>query len=109
MNGRKTVTVFLVVETHFYKGVCYLSLLQFDKAINEFDECIKLNSSYSEAYFNKGICLMKKEKSDEAIYEFEKAIKLKKSSVYYETFGNVLTKLGRVEEAKIQFEKMKEV
>jgi tetratricopeptide (TPR) repeat protein len=41
-------------EGYFLRGFYYISLGQFDKAIEEFDKAIDINPNYSEAYRGKG-------------------------------------------------------
>ena len=65
-----------IAEAHFKKGYCHLILLDYNSAIKEFEEVIKLNPSYSIAYFNMGICLYNINRKKEATYYYSKVLNL---------------------------------
>jgi tetratricopeptide (TPR) repeat protein len=67
-------------EAHFWKGMSYDSLKEFDLAISNFDRAIVLNKEYGLAYYMRGMNYSTKKKYDLAINDLEIAAKLLKVS-----------------------------
>ena len=88
------------------RGISFLKLKQFDKAINDFNSAIKIDSGSSIAYFNRGICNLRKEHWLNAIIDFNKAIVFKKSSdpEYYYFRGLAKNGFQEYEDALKDFE-----
>ena len=87
-------------ELFFLLGTTFLQLRDYDKAINNFDKSIGINSSFPNTYNNKGIALAEKQNYSEAILNYDKAIKLKKDYAdAYLNKGISLNKLKRFNEA----------
>jgi tetratricopeptide (TPR) repeat protein len=57
----------------------------YDSAIADFDECIKLDDKHSNAYYSRGLAKYKREDNDGAIADLYECIKLddKHSNAYY--------------------------
>ncbi|MCE2498696.1 MAG: tetratricopeptide repeat protein [Nitrosopumilaceae archaeon] len=88
------------LEFYILKGVALVLQYQFHKAVECFDEAIKLDGKKSTIYLNKGHALQFLNKNDEAIECFDKAIKLgEKSSNLYLHKGFALYSLGKSDEA----------
>lgn len=68
------------------RGVAYNDKGEFDDAIKNFNQAIKLNSECTEAYHNCGNAYYGKKKFDKAIENYNKAIKLNPN--YAETYIN---------------------
>ena len=77
-----------ITEAHFKKGYCHLVLLDYNSAMKEFEEVIKLDKSYAIAYFNMGICLYNLNRKKEAIYYYQKVLNLYPLDI--EAFINLL-------------------
>ena len=57
-------------------GLVYLNKKQYEKALEEFDQSIKLYPSYAEAYYNRGEVYYEKDEYEKALSDFDKAIEL---------------------------------
>ncbi len=92
-------------DIHYLKGLCYMQLLDYNKALSEFDRYIThTTESHGEKFVNvytfvqKGRCLEIVGKPKKAIQAFEKAIELydKCSEAYY-FMGLAQLKMGEKE------------
>jgi tetratricopeptide (TPR) repeat protein len=79
---------------------------EYDKAIADSSEAIKLNKKYAKAYNNRGVALSRKREYDKAISDFSEAIKLnaKEASAYFNR-GNALEAKGSLQQALSDFKK----
>lgn len=77
-----------------------VGLKQFDKAIEDFDEAIKLNPNYATAYNNRGYAYDDLKQYEKAIEDYNRAIELKPdyASAYYNR-GIAYRKLNQPESA----------
>jgi lipoprotein NlpI len=57
-----------------------------DRAIQDFNEAIRLNPNYAQAYNNRGIAYFDKRENDRAIQDFNEAIRLDPNA--FEAYGN---------------------
>lgn len=73
------------VEDYFKAGLKNVEYQNYDKAINDFSESIRLVPN-AETYYNRGFVYCKIEKYDKAIDDYTKAIKLKSDLV--EAYNN---------------------
>jgi tetratricopeptide (TPR) repeat protein len=67
-------------EAHFWRGMSYDSLREFDLAVVNFDRAIALDKEYGLAYYMRGLNYSSKKKYDLAIADLEVATKLLKAS-----------------------------
>ena len=58
------------------RGLAYHYLGQLDRAIEDYDEAIRLNPNLAETYYNRGRAYKEQGKKAEAIADFEKSIAL---------------------------------
>ena len=58
------------------RGFAYSAKGQHDRAIQDFDQAIKLNPNYAIAFNNRGVAYGAKGQHDRAIQDFDEAIKL---------------------------------
>ena len=65
-------------------GLTYQSKQQYDKALVEFNQAIKLYSGYAEAYFNRGMIYCKKKDYPDSLTDLNRAIQL--DSQYTEAY-----------------------
>src|SRR6185437_204685 len=68
------------------RGNAYAATLDYDRAIEDFDQSIKLNPTYTKPFNNSGVAYLKKGEYDLAIKAFDQAIRLNPS--YGEAFAN---------------------
>ena len=80
-------------ELFFLLGTTFLQQKNYNKAIENFDISIKLNSSFPNSFNNKGIALSKIQKDYEAISNYDEAIKLKKD--YFDAYLNKAISLNK--------------
>lgn len=63
-------------ESHLLKGNAHHGAGEFDLAIAEYTQAIKLNPDYVKAYNNRGLAFNGKEEYGQAIEDYDKAIRL---------------------------------
>ncbi len=96
-------------QFHYEEGCSLRNIKFYNKALDAFDEAIKLNPNYQEAWYSKGLTLQDLERSREAITAFEKAIEINDKSdfasyAWYDK-GLIHRKLAGVEnERKVRLE-----
>jgi tetratricopeptide (TPR) repeat protein len=76
------------------RGVAFDKIGQFDRALEDYDKAIVLNSSYPEAYNNRGITFKKIGMFNKAIENFDKAIAL--NPAYYKAYNNRASAFGKI-------------
>jgi len=59
------------------RGAAYIGKREYDRAIQDYDEAIRLVPSYARAFNNRGAAYMDKREYDFAIRDFDQAIKLR--------------------------------
>jgi len=64
-----------LASAYFNRGVAYGHKGDFDRAIRDFDQAIKINPSY-EAFYSRGLTYSNKGLWDRAIQDYDEAIKL---------------------------------
>ena len=64
-----------LASAYFNRGVAYGYKGDFDRAVRDFDQAIKINPSY-EAFYSRGLTYSNKGLWDRAIQDYDEAIKL---------------------------------
>jgi tetratricopeptide (TPR) repeat protein len=72
-------------ERHYHRGLKWFFESNYDKAIKDFDEAIRLDPKHSRAYYSRGNAWDKKGEYDKAIQDYNEAIRLnpKYADAYY--------------------------
>jgi len=85
---------------YLLRAQTFAGLKQFEKALEDFDEAIKLNPKNADAYNGRGITYRKLEQHERAIEDYNRAIELNPNyaKAYYNR-GNAYRKLNQPERA----------
>lgn len=95
-----------VSRARFIKGLYYSNLNETDKALAQFDECLKSDYTFLDAYIEKGLLLYDNQKYGEALSVFERSIQVSNTFAegYYHA-GRCEEAIGNLEEAKSYYSK----
>jgi tetratricopeptide (TPR) repeat protein len=77
-----------LAEAFNNRGVGYRLKGDYDRAIADYNQAIKLNAKFASAYNNRGVAYDKKGEYDRAILDYDQAIKLRPSADGYFNRGN---------------------
>lgn len=87
-------------------GNILLKFHEYLKAIDKYNEAIKINNNYIEAILNKGVALMRLQKINEALECFNKIISINKDVPdVYVNIGTILQNNGKDKESIIYYDK----
>ena len=92
------------------KGVDYAEQGDYEKAIEQFDEAVRLDPQDAKAYGNRGSAYSALGKYQQAIQDYDEAIRLRPqlAGAYY-IRGLIYGELGKSDEAARDFAKAKEL
>jgi len=76
----------VLVIAYNNRGNAYAAKGEYDRAVQDYDQSIKLNPNYARAFNNRGVAYQKKGDYDRAINDFDDAIKLDPN--YASAFAN---------------------
>ncbi len=89
---------------YFNRAVEWNAKKDFDKAIADYSEAIKINPEYREAFNNRGNAYRNKREFDRAIADYDQAIRIfPKRGLYHRNRGNVLMDKRDYEKALASF------
>ena len=96
---RKPQSVTVVSANAIYnRGNNYYKKGELDKAINDYNEAIRINPQYFKAYSNRGIAYGMKGEFEKAINDFSEAIRINpKFSMAYKARAFTYRKLGKTD------------
>jgi tetratricopeptide (TPR) repeat protein len=77
-----------LAEAFNNRGVGYRLKGDYERAIQDYNQAIKLNAKFATAYNNRGVAHDRKGEYDRAILDYDQAIKLKPSAEAYFNRGN---------------------
>src|SRR5262252_8981565 len=63
-------------NAHVRRGVVYLTRHDFDRAIADFEQAVRLDPKMADAYGNRGMAYRNKGELDQAVRDFDEAIRL---------------------------------
>ncbi len=99
--GPKSKNISMV---YFNRAVEWNAAKDYDRAIADYSEAIKLNPQYREAFNNRGNSYRSKRDLDLAIADYDSAIKINpKRALYHRNRGNVLMDKREYEKALASF------
>jgi tetratricopeptide (TPR) repeat protein len=88
-----------LAEAFNNRGVGYRLKGDYDRAIADYNQAIKLNAKFAIAYNNRGVAYDKNGEYDRAIPDYDQAIKLKPSAEGYFNRGNAQLGKGHYDRA----------
>lgn len=71
-----------LADAHTERGVAYVTLLDYDRALRDFGEAIRIDPASAKAFANRGAVHGAKQDFDEAIEDFSRAIALEPGSAH---------------------------
>lgn len=94
-------------------GNAYMSLGQYDKAVDSYKKAVKLDSTNGNRYFNLGYSLATNEKASDAIKNLAKAEELgcspENTVQLYNLLGIICFDIGRYKDALVNLEKAEQI
>ena len=81
------------------RGTAYSDKGQHDRAIEDFDQAIKLDPSDADVFNNRGTAYSDKGQHDRAIQDYDQAIKLSRERIVYYNLGNAYSAKDQLDRA----------
>lgn len=105
MNSRNRVATFI------NRGIIYVAMEKYDKAIKDYDRAFKLNPDIAEIHVNRGNMFFMGEVYDQAIAEYSEAIELEFSKEHVAHYNRGLTyeKIGELDKAEADYRRALEL
>ena len=92
------------MKLYMERGLTYITLLEYNRAINDFDEAIEFDSTNSELYFNRGYSYSALDNYEKALLDYSKAIILDSSNAkLYVNRGDLWSRAGKQQLAIFDF------
>lgn len=88
-----------LAEAFTNRGVAYRLKGEYDRAIQDYGQAIRLNPKFAAAYNNRGVAYDNKGDYDQAIVDYDQAIKLKPSAETHFNRGNAYLGKGQYDHA----------
>jgi tetratricopeptide (TPR) repeat protein len=71
-----------LAEAHTERGIAYVALLNYDRALEEFGEAIRADRAFARAFANRGAVYAARQDFDKAIEDFTRVLKLEPDSAH---------------------------
>ncbi len=88
-----------LAEAYDRRGAAYRNQGEYNLAIQDYNQAIKLNSKFAQAFNNRGVVYDHKGDFDRAIQDFDQAIKLKPTALTHFNRGNAYLGKGQYDHA----------
>ncbi len=73
---QEDVSVESLAQTYTGRGITYIAKSDYDQAIRDFNEAIRLDPNLADAYYNRGVAHYHKGDYDQALQDYDEAIRL---------------------------------
>lgn len=83
---QEDVSVESLAQTYTGRGITYIAKSDYDQAIRDFNEAIRLDPNLADAYYNRGVAHYHKGNYDQALQDYDEAIRLIPS--YADAYNN---------------------
>jgi tetratricopeptide (TPR) repeat protein len=94
------------VKSHFNRAIVYITMAEYDKAIQDYTKVIAMQADYPEAYYNRGWAYFHKDMFDNAIEDCNQALLLNPDMASaHLTRGMAYKAKGLLDKAKSDFQK----
>ena len=99
----------ILARAFFYQGRALAAKRQFDRAIYDLDQAIRLDPGFPDAFNFRGVAWLAQGRAERAIADFDKAIQLDPNyAIAIYNRGLAAQNLGRTDEARQYFENAKQ-
>jgi len=99
-SGTQNSNSTLTAQDFFNSGNAYLDEGDYDRAITDYTQAIKLNNNFADAYYNRGNAYFYKDDYDRAIADYTQVIRLNPNDAdAYDNRGNAYCKKGDYDRA----------
>jgi tetratricopeptide (TPR) repeat protein len=99
-----------LARAFFYRGRALTAKSQFDRAVEDFNQAIRLDPDFPDAFNFRGVAWVGKGQFEQAISDFNQAIRLDPNyAIAIYNRGLAAQNLGRADEAARYFEQAKQV
>ena len=105
---KKSLEIQLTAEAYTYMGWTYSHMGDYQRAITEAEEAIRIDPDFGNPYNDIGVYLMELGRDDEAVPYLKKAMRAKRYCCYqfpHFNLGRIYLKKKMYEEAKQEFDK----
>ena len=99
------------VATLINRGIIYVALEEYDKAIRDYDKAYRINPNVAEIHVNRGNMLFMSRYFDQAVMEYTKAISTDFTKLHIALYNRGLAyeKLGQLDKAEADYRRALEL
>jgi tetratricopeptide (TPR) repeat protein len=102
---RRAVDATVLATTYFARGLAYQDKGQHDRAVEDYNQAIKLNPGNAEAYNNRGLAFVAIGRRDSAIKDLDQAVRLQPDAKSYTGRGIAYEEMGELDRAIQDYDK----